>query len=214
MTQKLTKKSVGRPKSQLKRAQILNCAAEMVLAFGYVNTSMDAIAKASGVSKQTVYSHFKCKESLFNAIIEAKCDMYQVHEKGIYCSEQSLEETLVDIGIKFIKLLTDENVIAMYKVVIGESKHDSKVAELFYQAGPQHGVDLVTTIFVKHPESLLSHEQAQEVSHDFFNILKADYHMPCLLHLKQGLSAQRINQIARKAAKKTMVIIRMFHSDT
>ncbi len=210
MNHKITKKGVGRPKSQQKRIQILNCAAELVLAYGYVNTSMDTIAKASGVSKQTVYSHFNSKESLYKAIVEAKCDMYQIHEEGIRCSELSLQEILVEIGIKFVKLLNDENVIAMYKVVIGESKHDTTVAELFYKAGPQHSVELVTNIFVKHPESKLTQEQAIEVSHDFFNLLKADYHMPCLLHLKHGLDANRINHIAQKAAKKTMLIISMF----
>ena len=36
---------------------------------GYGAASMDAIAKAAGVSKATVYAHFSGKDQLFAAII-------------------------------------------------------------------------------------------------------------------------------------------------
>lgn len=43
---------------------------EEFLAHGYAATSMDRVASAAGVSKATIYSHFKDKADLFAAIMQ------------------------------------------------------------------------------------------------------------------------------------------------
>lgn len=197
----------GRPKSLAKREQIMRYASELILSLGYNNTSMDAVAKESGVSKQTVYSHFKNKEALFNAVIENKCKMYQVDEASICIDTQPLLEILQNIGLSFIQLLNDDNVISMYKVVIGESKHDSRVAQLFYDAGPLHSINLVSQLLQKHPESALNQAQAKELSLDFFNLLKSDFHMRGILHLPYDLCEAKQKQLAELVAHKTMALL-------
>jgi TetR/AcrR family transcriptional regulator, regulator of autoinduction and epiphytic fitness len=59
-----------RQRSEAKAEAILQGAIQEFLQHGYAATSMDKIAKAAGVSKATVYSHFRDKESLFNAVIQ------------------------------------------------------------------------------------------------------------------------------------------------
>jgi len=54
-----------RGKSDTKRQQILEAASEVFLANGFEGTRMDQVAEHSGVSKQTVYSHFGNKDDLF-----------------------------------------------------------------------------------------------------------------------------------------------------
>lgn len=44
-------------------------ALSQFLSYGYAGTTMDKIAKSSGVSKQTLYSHFGDKEGLFYALV-------------------------------------------------------------------------------------------------------------------------------------------------
>ena len=66
----------GRPKSEAKAEAILHAASELFLSQGFQGTSMDAVAKRAGVSKQTVYSHFANKEELFKACIGAKVAGY------------------------------------------------------------------------------------------------------------------------------------------
>src|SRR5258706_7341146 len=56
--------------SRRKREQILGAAIELFLAEGYAATTMNRVATAAGVTKQTIYSHFNDKERLFAAIIE------------------------------------------------------------------------------------------------------------------------------------------------
>jgi AcrR family transcriptional regulator len=52
-----------------KRELIINSAIEIFLEEGYVEASVDRIAQHSGVAKQTVYSTFKNKRDLFEAVV-------------------------------------------------------------------------------------------------------------------------------------------------
>lgn len=212
MQNHVKQRSAGRPKSLEKRQQILICASELLLTHGYNNTSMDAVAKESGVSKQTVYSHFNNKDALFNAVIENKCETYKIEEASVCIANQPLQTVLNTIGLSFIKLLNDENVISMYKVVIGESKQDSRVAQLFYEAGPLHSVELVAKLLMQHPDSLLSQAQAKEASHDFFNLLKSDFHMRGILHLAYELPESKQKLLAKNVSAKTVAIIDIIRS--
>src|ERR1700692_2340375 len=47
---------------------------ELFLDHGFSATSMDAIAKAAGVSKATLYAYFPSKEALFAFLIIAECE--------------------------------------------------------------------------------------------------------------------------------------------
>lgn len=52
-----------------KRNMILEGAIKGYMEYGYKNVSMDIIAELAGVSKKTVYNHFKSKENVILTII-------------------------------------------------------------------------------------------------------------------------------------------------
>ena len=62
-----------RPLSPLKRAQIIRAGKMVFLAQGFGAASVDDIAASAGVSKMTVYRHFRNKELLFAGVIDALC---------------------------------------------------------------------------------------------------------------------------------------------
>ena len=64
----------GRPKDPAKREAILAAAQVLFLGNGYEGSSMEAIAAEAGVSKLTLYSHFKDKEALFSAAVKTTCE--------------------------------------------------------------------------------------------------------------------------------------------
>jgi len=206
-------RAVGRPKSEQKRTQILQGAAELLLANGYSHTSMEAVAKASGVSKQTVYSHFTNKDALYRAVIENKCEQYQIENASMCVASEPLVDILTGIGYNFIQLLQDENVIAMYKVVIGESSQNKHVAQLFYEAGLLHSAKIVAKLFALHPSTQLSDSQAMEASHDFFNLLKSDFHMLSMLGLPHALSDSKQRSLSEKVARKTLLLLPIIASE-
>src|SRR5579864_56649 len=53
---------------------IREAAARLFLDHGYQGTSMDDIAAAAGVSKQTIYTHFSSKEQLFGELVLSNAD--------------------------------------------------------------------------------------------------------------------------------------------
>ena len=126
----------GRPKSEAKAEAILFAAAELFLSQGFQGTSMDAVAKRAGVSKQTVYSHFANKEELFKACIRAKVAGYGFDEAALV-EEENLRTALLTIARRFVDLLFDPEVVAMHRVVMGEAASQPRIASLFFDSGPR-----------------------------------------------------------------------------
>ncbi|MEJ2610162.1 MAG: TetR/AcrR family transcriptional regulator [Candidatus Thiodiazotropha sp.] len=126
----------GRPKSEAKAEAILNAATKLFLAKGFQGTSMDAVAREAGVSKQTVYSHFANKETLFVACIDAKVAHYGFDEAaGV--DDSDLRQALLTIVHRFTDLLFDSEVVAVYRVVLSESTGQPQLASLFFDNGPK-----------------------------------------------------------------------------
>ncbi|MET7328897.1 TetR/AcrR family transcriptional regulator [Nonomuraea sp. NPDC005650] len=61
---------LGPRRSPAKRRAILDAAIKVFTDQGYARASVDAIAAAAGVGKQTVYGHFGDKEQLFLAAVQ------------------------------------------------------------------------------------------------------------------------------------------------
>jgi AcrR family transcriptional regulator len=53
------------------RERILDAAMEIFARFGFRRASMDQVAQEAGLTRQAVYHHFKSKEALFRAAVEA-----------------------------------------------------------------------------------------------------------------------------------------------
>lgn len=201
----------GRPKSEEKRRQILHAASELFLNEGFANTSMDKVAKRSGVSKQTVYSHFESKDSLYTAAIVNKCVAYQLDPSRLAqhngC-QLPLKDCLQTIGVQFVKLLHDEDVIAMYRVVIAEANNNPHVAELFYDAGPKASITVLAGMFERFSDHRLSSETARALAIDYFSLLKGEFHIRLLFGLATPLSDLQINEKVASAVAKTLLLFR------
>jgi TetR/AcrR family transcriptional repressor of mexJK operon len=180
---------VGRPKSAEKRQQILVAASQLFLTNGYSGCSMEMVAKSSDVSKQTVYSHFSNKEALFLAVIEQKCNEYQLDNRHIEVENSTLAEVLRERGLQLVKLLHDEQVIAIYRVVIGEVNTNPRAAELFYLGGPKHNLDYLAKCFTKFAKQPIEQAMAHKCAVTFFSLLKSEFHIKSILGLDFALSA-------------------------
>lgn len=181
----------GRPKSEEKRLNILMSASKLFLTQGFSSTSMAMVATKAGVSKQTVYSHFSNKDALFTAVIDYKCQQYQLDEAHMGSINQDPREVMIMFGNQIMSLLQDEQAIAMHRVVIGELATNPHVAELFYIAGPQNGMQLMSDYLEKNTQLALDHKKAKYWSCAFFNMLKGDFHLRSLLGLPYSMSEQQ-----------------------
>lgn len=127
----------GRPKDPGKRQAVFAAAKRLFLLHGYDGVSMEAIAAEAGVSKLTVYSHFRDKEALFGATIRAKCEemlpptLFQAAGKG------SLQRQLTGIARAFFALVTSPEAIAMHRLMSAQGSGDGRLPQMFWEAGPQ-----------------------------------------------------------------------------
>ena len=126
----------GRPKDVHKQAAILEAAANLIVRKGFEGTSMDLVAKEAGVSKQTVYSHYKNKETLFKAAVSHYSETVLCFDKIALCEHASAEQILTTFANAFVDLTMSEPSIAVNRIVVGTSKNAKKLAKIFYEAGP------------------------------------------------------------------------------
>ncbi|MCA1992068.1 MAG: TetR/AcrR family transcriptional regulator [Coleofasciculus sp. S288] len=120
-----------------KTAAILDGAMRVFLEQGYAGTTMDRIAAESGVSKPTVYSHFRDKEGLFNTLIEqlvqkkqwAKCS-----QDLLQPSEESPEVVLRQLANDFLdNCINNPEQITFIRLIIGESGRFPELGRAFVQ---------------------------------------------------------------------------------
>ncbi len=135
-------------RSEQKRDQILLAAKELFCEQGFPNTSMDEVAKLAGVSKQTVYSHFGCKDDLFVASIESKCIMHGVNDEML-ADPSTPEITLAMFAKHFGEVITSPEAITVFKACVSQADSHPEISRLFYSAGPENILDLLSDYFIK-----------------------------------------------------------------
>ena len=115
-----------------KAEQILVGATQVFLQRGYGGASMDRVAKASGVSKQTLYSHFADKEALFTALVERMSRRRLQESFGSQPLKGDPKAVLSELARYTLKQLSaDEEYHDFVRLMIGESKRFPELAEMF-----------------------------------------------------------------------------------
>ncbi len=74
--------------------KILNTARDLFNEYGYSKTSMDLIAREAGVTKKTIYSYFKDKETLINYFLSEQMNQIRDIINGIYKEDKPLSERI------------------------------------------------------------------------------------------------------------------------
>jgi TetR/AcrR family transcriptional regulator, regulator of autoinduction and epiphytic fitness len=126
---------VSRQLSPEKAAAILAGGIQEFLAHGYSATTMDRVAVAAGVSKATVYSHFRDKETLFIALIQ-NLVQERFQETFAPISESHLAEP-PDIVLRALanRLLesatSNPQWLNFMRVILGESGRFPQLAKAF-----------------------------------------------------------------------------------
>lgn len=64
-----------RKKSAETRQRIIDAAYTLVYQSGFIRTGVDAVADAAGITKRTLYQHFRSKDDLIAAVLERQHQM-------------------------------------------------------------------------------------------------------------------------------------------
>src|SRR5215471_17969824 len=121
-----------RPKRQL----VLDAAASLFMAHGYGAVSMDAIARAAGVSKATLYAHFSSKDQLFATIIGDACQQKIALGELLPTDTSDVRAALMAFGGRLLRFFLEDRALAIHRVVIGESTRFPELGRAFFDNGP------------------------------------------------------------------------------
>jgi AcrR family transcriptional regulator len=186
----------GRPRSEKKARNILNAATDLFTRNGFEATSVDDIAAAAAVSKQTVYSHFGSKEELFGVAISAKCKRSGIDAEDIDLQAPP-EDMLPELARRFIALITSDEAVAVNAICSVSCESHPELGRLYYERGPVATVEAVAAYLASQNEAgQLRIEEPMHAAWQFLGMLKAETQMRAQFHLELPAAAEQERYVA------------------
>jgi TetR/AcrR family transcriptional repressor of mexJK operon len=199
----------GRPKDPIKRAAIVDAAIELFAMHSLDNVTMDAVAVAAGVSKQTVYSHFCDKDTLFEATVTAMSE--QMIGAGLSprgAADEPLDVRLSKIGIAFLSMILGVKVANMAHSLPATLRGNKALALRFYNAGPgRTRVALAAIIAAAVAAGELTVDSAELAADDLVSLWESSLATQIAFGVVEPVSAR---EIRRRAKRGTQVFLRAY----
>lgn len=196
-------KSSGRTRtrSEEKRAQIMDAAADLFTEQGFSSTSMDKIAERAGVSKQTVYSHFGSKEGVFVASIEAKCILNSLSSE-FFQQKAPTAHMLLELARHFNELLISDEATRIIRLCFSSAETHPEVSELFYSAGIENLHHLLSDFLAQRAASgELDIPNTDAAANQFLFMINSDEAFRAHLGLKPKLNSQEQDDYLKSSVR-------------
>lgn len=159
----------------MKKDEILEKSLELFANQGYFGTSMDDIAKAVGIKKASLYSHYSGKESIFKAIFDNILEEYAsfIDELTASSGNTNYLGILTDIYSGYVKNCINNNKMVFWdryyyyppeylKDYIFEKTYDIEM----------HFMERITLIFEKGiANSTIKDKNAEDLAFAFYNMM-------------------------------------------
>ncbi len=199
----------GRPKDPIKRAAIVNAAIDLFAMHSLDGVTMEAVAAEAGVSKQTVYSHFSDKETLFEATVTALSEqMIGAALSAGSTADESLEIRLSKIGAAFLSMILGLKVANMAHSLPAALRGKKSLALRFYNAGPgrtRAALAAIITAAVLSGE--LAVDSASLAADDLVSLWEGSLPAQIVFGIVETVSAR---EIQRRAKRGTKVFLRAY----
>ncbi|MBB3233960.1 TetR/AcrR family transcriptional regulator [Phyllobacterium endophyticum] len=166
-----------------KRISILDAAAQVFCREGFSGASIDEIAVEASVSRQTIYNHYREKETLFTAVVEDIMDRANATLFSILSTfpdkPDHLEDDLTAFAIRFTKnCLCNQDGKFLRKLVQSEGERYPHLFATWRQHGPGKIGAALGALFAR-----LSHKGALKIddfdlaARQFLALITADLQM-------------------------------------
>lgn len=181
------------------QAAILAGARRLFLADGYERTNMDAVAAAIGVSKMTVYRHYRTKKALFTGVVGEMCDKAMANpELTRALAQRPLRTALEGFGRLALETLFAPEILNLHRLVIAECRRFPELGRMFYEHGPAATISTLAAYLARNANGRLHAADAERLAVTFLSLLRGYEHTRALLGLPERPSPRkREHQIAR-----------------
>jgi len=157
-----------------KRREILDVAASHFLEGGLEGASINAMARESGISKESFYRYFESKEHLLMAVIDRELEQYK--HKITRLSEDwdstRIRESLLNLAETLLGLLMTDRQQAVRRLIFSQTKRAPEFGRHYWEIGPQLAYGILESFFAtlagrtEFPARTLSRSFVALVLHD------------------------------------------------
>ncbi|TYO67422.1 TetR/AcrR family transcriptional regulator [Bradyrhizobium hipponense] len=160
---------------------VIRAAWQLFLDQGFSATSMEAVAKAAGVSKATLYAYFPSKEALFASLIVAECESLQ-HDLPMPKLSAGLSQALREFAKQYLHSFIDRKDVAFVRIIANESGRFPALARLFYESGPEATIRRLSQFLEEaRAAKLLEFGDSTEAAKQFLSLVRGE--LPLLIVL-------------------------------
>lgn len=124
------------PPLNRKALQILDAATELFLGEGFDGVSMDRVTQAAGVSKATLYVHFRTKQELFTGVILREVEAVRRLTAIRLTDAPDIISALRAIAHHLAAFFVSERMVKLKRAAIGAMAHFPELADVIFRAGP------------------------------------------------------------------------------
>lgn len=135
-----------------KELEVLTVASDYFLSHGYKGTSINAMARDSGISKESIYRYFSSKKELFEAVILKELSEYEEKLRFLNVEFDAipLDEALRATAESILGAVMNDRTLALRRLIFQERSRSPDIGEYYYEIGPQQAYEYLEKIFAAH----------------------------------------------------------------
>jgi AcrR family transcriptional regulator len=184
------------------RDRILTAAFEAFREGGYAATSTLEIATRARVSKRELYALVGNKQKMLIAAIGERAKRLQAPaDMPTLCDRATLARVLTAFGTRFVREVSDPQVVAVFRLAIAEAVQAPEVAQTLDGLGRETGRAALRHIMTQGRAAGLIAGSPPDLAEQFAGLLWRDLLVSLLLGVAQRPNPRAIEARAREAAE-------------
>jgi TetR/AcrR family transcriptional repressor of mexJK operon len=207
MNRQLVAKDISVNRQPKKQLEVLTVASDYFLTHGYKGTSINAMARDSGISKESIYRYFSSKKELFEAVIARELATYR---KNLQFLDYETESIALDMALKrtaetLLGVVTNDRTLSLRRLIFQQVKLSPDIGAYYYQLGPEPAYKNLEKMFASHRDE--TEFPPEELAHYFVAMVlhRATLQRECGISKPMGKA-----QIRMQAARTTDDFLKAF----
>ncbi|MCI0516555.1 MAG: TetR/AcrR family transcriptional regulator [Woeseiaceae bacterium] len=154
MNRQLLAEKIPANQQTRKQQEVLTVASEYFLSHGYKGTSINAMARDSGISKESIYRYFSSKKDLFEAVIAKELATSWKHLQFLDFETESvaLDKVLKQTAETLPGAVTNDRTLSLRRLIFQEVKQSPDIGRYYYDIGPKVAYRNLEKIFAAHQQ--------------------------------------------------------------
>jgi AcrR family transcriptional regulator len=180
--------------------QVLAGARDVFMRDGFEGASVDAIARAAGVSKATLYSYFPDKRLLFMEVASSECNRQAQETLMLIDRAAPVREVLAMAARQMIGIFTSEFSQQIFRVCVAEADRFPELGRKFYESGPltarRHLVEYLAEETARGEVAVSDVELAAD---QFLELCKADIFARAVFGIETRFPPEQVERVVNGA---------------